>query len=109
MEREEQQRLLDFARARGISLIADEVYQRIVYDRAYAPSMVEIAQSDYPVFVVNSFSKAWAMTGWRMGWMIFPESLTADFEKLIQFNTSGGQVVLAGSCRTRTRPRANRL
>ncbi|MFL9899594.1 pyridoxal phosphate-dependent aminotransferase [Paraburkholderia fungorum] len=91
MEREEQQRLLDFARARGISLIADEVYQRIVYDRAYAPSMVEIAQADDPVFVVNSFSKAWAMTGWRMGWMIFPASLTATFEKLIQFNTSGGQ------------------
>jgi aspartate aminotransferase len=91
MEREEQQRLLDFARSRGISLIADEVYQRIVYDRAYAPSMVEIAQPDDPVFVVNSFSKAWAMTGWRMGWMIFPASMTATFEKLIQFNTSGGQ------------------
>lgn len=91
MERDEQQRLLEFARERGISLIADEVYQRIVYDRAYAPSMAEIARPDDPVFVVNSFSKAWAMTGWRMGWMIFPESMTDTFEKLIQFNTSGGQ------------------
>lgn len=94
MEREEQRRLLAFARARGISIIADEVYQRIVYDRAYAPSMLEIAEPDDPVFVVNSFSKAWAMTGWRMGWMVFPESLTATFEKLIQFNTSGGQAFL---------------
>jgi aspartate aminotransferase len=94
MERDEQQQLLEFARERGISIIADEVYQRIVYDRVSAPSMVEIAAPDDPVFVVNSFSKAWAMTGWRMGWMIFPESLTATFEKLIQFNTSGGQAFL---------------
>lgn len=94
MERNEQHRLLTFARERGIALIADEVYQRIVYDREYAPSMLEIAAPDDPVFVVNSFSKAWAMTGWRMGWMVFPASMTATFEKLIQFNTSGGQAFL---------------
>lgn len=94
MEVEQQQALLAFARERGIAIIADEVYQRIVYDRPYAPSMVEIADDDDPVFVVNSFSKAWAMTGWRMGWMVYPRGMLDTFEKLLQFNTSGGQAFL---------------
>jgi len=47
-----------------------------------------------PVFVINSFSKSWAMTGWRLGWIVYPEGATDAFEKLIQFNTSGGLVFL---------------
>ena len=53
-------------------------------------SFLQIARPDDPVFVVNSFSKTWAMTGWRMGWLTFPAGCTEAFEKLIQFNTSGG-------------------
>lgn len=94
MSSDQQRHLLDFARRRGIAIIADEVYQRIVYDRPYAPSMSEIAVPEDPVFVVNSFSKAWAMTGWRMGWMIYPRPMLATFEKLIQFNTSGAPAFL---------------
>ncbi|WP_233839181.1 pyridoxal phosphate-dependent aminotransferase [Paraburkholderia sp. ZP32-5] len=94
LEGEQQQRLLEFARARGIAILADEVYQRIVYDRPYAPSMLEFASPDDPVFVINSFSKAWAMTGWRMGWLVYPRAMLDTFEKLIQFNTSGGQAFL---------------
>ncbi len=82
--------LLDFCRARRIALLADEVYHRIVYDRPVAFSFLEIALPDDPLFVVNSFSKPWAMTGWRLGWLIYPAGCTAAFEKLIQFNTSGG-------------------
>jgi aspartate/methionine/tyrosine aminotransferase len=84
------QALLAFCRARNIALLSDEVYHRIVYDRPVAFSFLEIARPEDPLFVVNSFSKSWAMTGWRMGWLIFPENCTAAFEKLIQFNTSGG-------------------
>jgi len=94
LEGGQQRELLAFARQRNIALIADEVYQRIVYDRPHAPSMLEISEPDDPVFVVNSFSKAWAMTGWRMGWLIYPQGMTETFEKLIQFNTSGGQPFL---------------
>ncbi|HEX3382875.1 MAG TPA: pyridoxal phosphate-dependent aminotransferase [Paraburkholderia sp.] len=94
LEGDQQQRLLDFARERGIAILADEVYQRIVYDRPYAPSMLEFASADDPVFVINSFSKAWAMTGWRMGWLVYPRAMLDTFEKLIQFNTSGGQAFL---------------
>jgi len=82
--------LLAFCRDRNIALLADEVYHRIVYDRPTAFSFLHIARADDPLFVVNSFSKSWAMTGWRMGWLVFPAGCTAAFEKLIQFNTSGG-------------------
>jgi aspartate aminotransferase len=94
LEDGQQRQLLEFARSRGIAILADEVYQRIVYDRPYAASMLEIATPDDPVFVINSFSKAWAMTGWRMGWMVYPREMLDTFEKLIQFNTSGGQAFL---------------
>lgn len=94
MRREEGEALLDFARARNIALLSDEVYHRIVYDGNAGFSLLQIAAPDDPVFVVNSFSKSWAMTGWRLGWMIFPDGLAPQFEKLIQFNTSGTQAFL---------------
>jgi aspartate/methionine/tyrosine aminotransferase len=90
IERDQAEALLAFCRARNIALLSDEVYHRIVYDRPIAFSFLEIAVPDDPLFVVNSFSKSWAMTGWRMGWLIFPQGCTSAFEKLIQFNTSGG-------------------
>ena len=89
IEREQAQELLDFARARNIAIISDEVYHRTVYDRNAAFSFLEIISPTDPVFVVNSFSKAWAMTGWRLGWVVDPEGCQEAFEKLIQFNTSG--------------------
>ncbi len=82
--------LLGFCRERRIALLSDEVYHRIVYDQPSAFSFLQIARADDPLFVVNSFSKAWAMTGWRIGWLVYPQGCTQAFEKLIQFNTSGG-------------------
>jgi aspartate/methionine/tyrosine aminotransferase len=90
IERDQAEELLQFCRARNIAILSDEVYHRIVYDRPAAFSFLEIARPDDPLFVVNSFSKSWAMTGWRIGWLIYPAGCTAAFEKLIQFNTSGG-------------------
>jgi aspartate/methionine/tyrosine aminotransferase len=87
--REDAERLLAFCRERNIAILSDEVYHRLVYDREVAFSFLEIAKPTDPVFVVNSFSKAWAMTGWRLGWIVYPEGLKDSFEKLIQFNTSG--------------------
>ena len=94
LERAEGERLLAFARARNIAILSDEVYHRIVYDRPTAFSMLEIAEPQDPVFVIGTFSKAWAMTGWRLGWLVYPEGLTVTFEKLIQFNTSGAPTFL---------------
>jgi len=96
---EEQRRaLLDFARKRRIAIIADEVYTRLVYDRPVAPSFLEIAEPEDPVFVVNSFSKTWAMTGWRVGWIVAPPSIMHKLEMLIEYNTSGGQTFLQRGC-----------
>ncbi len=94
MNRDQGEALLEFARRRNIVLLSDEVYHRIVYDGDAAFSLLEIIRPDDPVFVVNSFSKAWAMTGWRLGWMIYPQGLAPQFEKLIQFSTSGAQAFL---------------
>src|SRR5215469_16449602 len=74
--RAEQQAILDFARKHGLAVISDEVYGTLVYDGGtHAPSFLHIAEEDDPVFVVNSFSKPWAMTGWRIGWLTHPRSL----------------------------------
>ena len=91
---DEARALLDFCRRRGIVILCDEVYHRIVYGQARAFSMLDIARPDDAVFIVNSFSKSWAMTGWRMGWLIYPDGFMPTAEKLIQFNTSGGQAFL---------------
>ncbi|HXL70382.1 MAG TPA: aminotransferase class I/II-fold pyridoxal phosphate-dependent enzyme, partial [Rhizomicrobium sp.] len=74
--RDEQQAILDFARDKGIAIISDEVYGTLIYDGApHAPSFLQIASDTDPVFVINSFSKPWAMTGWRIGWLTHPKTL----------------------------------
>ncbi len=98
MPAEQRQALLDFARSRGIAIIADEVYNRLVYDRAVAPSFLEIATPEDPVFVVNSFSKSWAMTGWRQGWIIMPRGMAPVLDRLTEYNNSGGQTFLQWGC-----------
>ena len=89
MSREDMRLILDFARARGIWIISDEVYGRLVYDAEVAPSFLEICEADDRVLVVNSFSKAWCMTGWRVGWIVAPEALGSTFVKVIQYTNSG--------------------
>lgn len=75
--RAEQKAMLDFARANGIAIISDEVYGTLVYDGTrHAPSFLEIADENDAVFVINSFSKPWAMTGWRIGWLTHPKTLS---------------------------------
>lgn len=89
MTSEEQQTLLDFVRKRGLWIMADEVYARLIYTRPVAPSFLEIATPEDPVLVLNSFSKPWAMTGWRLGWLTHPAALGDQIAKLVQINTSG--------------------
>lgn len=88
MTREEQQAVLDFCRERGLWLISDEVYARMVYDRRAAPSLLELAEPDERVVVVNSFSKTWCMTGWRLGWLTTPPALGEVLEKMLEFHHS---------------------
>ena len=95
MRRVEQEELLAFTRERGLWLIADEVYGRLVYDGARAaPSLLDLAEPEDRVVVINSFSKTWAMTGWRLGWLVAPKEIQDIADKVVEFNTSGAPTFL---------------
>lgn len=86
---EEQQQLLDFARRHNLWLMADEVYERLVYDgRPTAPSILKLATREDAVMVAQSFSKAWCMTGWRLGWLVARRDLAARATQLNEFYIS---------------------
>lgn len=84
------QAILAHCRRHGIWILADDVYERLVHDpaRGSAPSFLRFYEEGDRVLSVNSFSKAWSMTGWRMGWITAPASLTDDLGKLLEYNTS---------------------
>ena len=89
MPGEEQRRLLDFCRKRGIFIIADEVYHRNVFEGEVAPSFLTVAAPDDPVIVVNGFSKAYAMTGWRLGWLVVPAGYEEQMDALSECCNTG--------------------
>jgi aspartate/methionine/tyrosine aminotransferase len=88
MSRDDQRAVLAHCRQHGIWLVADEVYERLAFGADGAPSFLDIASRDERVIVVNSFSKAWAMTGWRLGWLVAPAAVIDDLSKLVEYNTS---------------------
>ncbi len=81
--------ILDLARERGVWIIADEIYARFYYAGHRAPSFLDIMDDDDRILFVNTFSKNWAMTGWRSGWIRAPSEIGQTFENLIQYSTSG--------------------
>jgi aspartate/methionine/tyrosine aminotransferase len=81
--------LLALARRRGLWIIADEIYGRFVYEGHRAPSFHDIMADDDRILFVQTMSKNWAMTGWRIGWLEAPEELGQVAENLIQYSTSG--------------------
>jgi aspartate/methionine/tyrosine aminotransferase len=72
--------MAEIARSRGGTLIVDEIYHGLVYGDDYT-SAVALADD---VIVINSFSKYFCMTGWRLGWMVAPTALVGELEKLAQ-------------------------
>lgn len=85
---EEQQALLDFARRHGLWLLADEVYERLYYEGEVAPSILRLCNRDDAVLVVQSFSKSYCMTGWRLGWMVSRRDLIQKATQLNEFIVS---------------------
>ncbi len=83
------QSIFDFAKANDLWIIADEIYTHFHFSGGRAPSFMDIMQPDDKILFVNSFSKNWAMTGWRIGWIKTHPSLAPMFENLIQYSTSG--------------------
>jgi aspartate/methionine/tyrosine aminotransferase len=89
---EEQRQLLEFARRHNLWLIADEVYERLNYTgpkpTTPAPTILKLATRDDAVIVVQSFSKIYCMTGWRLGWLVARRDLAARATQLNEFVVS---------------------
>ena len=80
---------MEFARQRGLWVMSDEFIPRMVYDGSRSPSFLDVSEPEDRLLVINSFSKNWAMTGWRLGWVVAPTSFGPIYEKMVQFNNSG--------------------
>ena len=82
---DEMRRIVHAVRERGGFTIVDEIYLALGFDDAFGQSVVAIdANGADDVISINSFSKYFCMTGWRLGWMVVPEALVAPIEKLAQ-------------------------
>lgn len=97
LSRAEQETILAHCRKTDTWILADEVYERLYFEptsNGCAPSFLDVSQPDDRLVVVNSFSKSFLMTGWRLGWLVMPPAMTAQMGKLIEFNTSSTPVFI---------------
>ncbi len=81
--------ILALARKHDLWIMADEIYARYYFAGGRAPSFLDVMEPDDKVMFVNSFSKNWSMTGWRVGWIVAPPQTGQVLENLIQYSTSG--------------------
>ncbi|MGN6550599.1 MAG: pyridoxal phosphate-dependent aminotransferase [Pararhizobium sp.] len=86
---DELRQILDIARRHDLWIVADEIYTRFYYSGPRAPSFFDVKADDDRILFVNSFSKNWSMTGWRVGWIVAPPEIGQVLENLIQYSTSG--------------------
>jgi aspartate/methionine/tyrosine aminotransferase len=98
--KEELAAILAMARRHGLWIIADEIYTRFVWtgEAARAPSFHDVREDGDRILWVNTFSKNWAMTGWRTGWVEADPALGDVVENLIQYSTSGSPVFIQRAC-----------
>lgn len=87
---DEQRAIFERCDRHGTWIVADDVYERLYYrgDAPCAPSFLDFAPVDARLVSTNSFSKAWLMTGFRLGWIVAPQTLVPDLATLIEYNTS---------------------
>ncbi len=83
---QDMQRLAELLRPTDVLLIADEVYEHMVYDGAQHESVARHAELAQRAFIVSSFGKTYHVTGWKVGYVAAPAALTAEFRKVHQFN-----------------------
>lgn len=81
--------ILALSRKHGLWIMADEIYALYYYAGGRAPSFLDIKEADDKILFVNSFSKNWSMTGWRVGWIVAPAEVGQVIENLVQYSTSG--------------------
>jgi aspartate/methionine/tyrosine aminotransferase len=81
---DEMARIVEVTREHDAACVVDEIYLGLSYDERYARTVLSIATHDDNIVSVNSFSKYFGMTGWRLGWLVLPEALVAPVERLAQ-------------------------
>ncbi|WP_339104294.1 pyridoxal phosphate-dependent aminotransferase [Haloterrigena salinisoli] len=81
------ERVVDAAAAHGAYVLADEVYRELTYDEI-PPRVASVTDRDERVLSVNSFSKTYAMTGWRVGWLSGPADVVSQIAKIHESTTS---------------------
>ncbi|RUM11351.1 pyridoxal phosphate-dependent aminotransferase [Rhizobium phaseoli] len=81
--------ILALARKHDLWIMADEIYALYHFAGGRAPSFLDIMEEGDKIIFVNSFSKNWSMTGWRVGWIVAPPEMGQVLENLIQYSTSG--------------------
>ena len=79
--------LADLVRGTQIIVLADEVYEHIVFDGCRHESVLRYPELAERSFVISSFGKTYHCTGWKIGYCIAPATLTAEFRKVHQYNT----------------------
>ncbi len=95
--------LMDLARRHGFWIIADEIYGRFYFDGPRAPSFRDVMREDDRLLFVQTMSKNWAMTGWRLGWIESPAVLGPTIVNLIQYSSSGAPVFIQRAAETAIR------
>jgi aspartate/methionine/tyrosine aminotransferase len=91
---DEQRALAELAARHGFRILADEVYERLVYDVPVAPSFARVLADKERLIVVNSFSKTYNMTGWRLGWVQSSERVIRQMYKAAEFITSNPTAIV---------------
>ena len=86
--------LLELSRRHSFWIVADEIYGRFVYQGERAPSFHDVMDRDDRILFLQTLSKNWAMTGWRIGWLEAPPALGPIIENVIQYTTSGAPVFI---------------
>ncbi len=91
---DEQRALCALAERHDLVILADEVYERLVYEHTLAPSFARVAPNKDRLIVVNSFSKTYNMTGWRLGWAQASEATIRTMYKAAEFITSNAAAMV---------------
>jgi aspartate aminotransferase len=88
--REELEALVEVALTEDIFILSDEIYEKLIYDDASHVSVASLSKEAYDLTItVNGFSKAYAMTGWRLGYLGAPEEIAKVIDSLQSHSTSG--------------------
>jgi aspartate aminotransferase len=91
---DEQRAIYELAEQHDLMILADEVYERLVFDAPIAPSFASVGANNDRLLVVNSFSKTYNMTGWRLGWAQGSERMIRLMYKGAEFITSNAPAMV---------------